>query len=453
MTAPKSPKRRLLVVEDDPGVQSQLRCCFKDYDLLVARDRDQALGQLRRHEPPVVTLDLGLPPDPAHASEGLRVMEDILKLAPDTKVIVVTGNDDHDNAVKAVGMGAYDFYQKPIDADILALIVDRAHRLYELEQENRRHLDQRRLGALQGVVYASPEMGTVCRMIEKVAPTDASVLVLGESGTGKELLTRALHQLSPRASQPFVVIDCASIPDTLLESELFGYEKGAFTGAYKQTVGKIEYANGGTLFLDEIGDLPQCLQSKLLRFLQERTIERLGGRRLIPVEARVVCATHRNLCEMIKAGEFREDLYYRVSEVAISIPPLRERQGDAVVLAHAFLERFTEGKSKRPKGFSESALRAIESYEWPGNARELENRVKRAAIMAEGHRIRVEDLDLPLRDSAPEPLNLRQVREEAESRAVRRALTLNRGRVAQAAAMLGVSRPTLYDLMDKFGLK
>jgi two-component system NtrC family response regulator len=453
LSAQRAEKEPLLVVEDDPGLQSQLKWCFEDYEVLVAGDRETALGHLRRHEPRVVTLDLGLPPDPANASEGLALMEDILSLAPDTKIIVVTGNDDRDNAVKAVAMGAYDFYQKPVDADVLSLIVARAFNLQALEAENRRLALQAGESPLEGVLSVSPEMAKVCRMVERVAPTDVTVLLLGESGTGKELLSRALHDLGTRAAERFVVINCAAIPETLLESELFGYEKGAFTGAYKQTIGKIEFADKGTLFLDEIGDLPQSLQSKLLRFLQERTIERVGGREPIDVDVRVVCATHQDLGEQIKDGIFREDLFYRISEVSVDIPPLRDRAGDAVVLARAFLEKYGRKQGKGPKDFTEEALGGIESYHWPGNARELENRIKRAAIMAEGNRITLEDLDLPDSDREAEPLNLRQVREDAERRAIKRSLVLSDDRVAQAAEFLGVSRPTLYDLMEKYGLK
>ncbi len=447
-------KPRLLVVEDDPGLQSQLKWCFEGYDVKVAGDSDAALTALRRFEPQVVTLDLGLPPDPTNASEGLGLLEKILKMSPATKIVVVTGNDDRENAVKAVSMGAYDFYQKPVDPDILKLIVDRAFSLRTLEQENQLLAQGREQSPLEGVLAISPEMTRVCRMIEKVAPTDASVLLLGESGTGKELLTNALHNLSDRKQNSFVVINCAAIPETLLESELFGYEKGAFTGAYKQTIGKVEHANGGTLFLDEIGDLPQSLQSKLLRFLQERVIDRVGGRTPIPVDVRVVCATHQDLQSLIKAGTFREDLYYRISEVAITIPPLRERTGDVVVLARAFLRRYAAAHSGAPKDFTEDALLAIESYDWPGNAREVENRVKRAAIMADGPRVTAEDLELTPGDaSEKEPLNLREVREHAEKRAIRKALALNDGKVTLAAELLGVSRPTLYDLMEKYGLK
>ena len=453
MNTQRVEKKPLLIVEDDPGLQSQLKWCFEDYEVLMAGDRESALGHLRRHEPQVVTLDLGLPPDPANVSEGLGLIEEILTLAPNTKIIVVTGNDDRDNAIKAVAMGAYDFYQKPVDADALSLIVARAFNLQDLEAENRRLVLQAGESPLEGVISVSPEMAKVCRMIERVAPTDVSVLLLGESGTGKELLSRALHDLGTRAGERFVVINCAAIPETLLESELFGYEKGAFTGAYKQTIGKFEFADKGTLFLDEIGDLPQSLQSKLLRFLQERTIERVGGREPIDVDVRVICATHQNLAENIKDNTFREDLFYRISEVTVDIPPLRDRAGDAVVLARTFLEKYGRKQGKGPKDFSEEALAGIESYHWPGNARELENRVKRAAIMADGNRISLEDLDLPNPDREAEPLNLRQVREETERRAIKRALVLSDDRVAQAAELLGVSRPTLYDLMEKHGLK
>ena len=453
MSSAKKPKRTLLVVEDDPGLQSQLKWCFEGYEVVVVGDREAALNAVRRHQPPVITLDLGLPPDPANASEGLAALTQILALSPESKVIVVTGNDDRDNAVKAVGHGAYDFYQKPVDPEVLGLIVGRAYDLYELEQENRRLSRSGKQAALNGVLASSPEMTQVCAMIEKVAPTDISVLLLGESGTGKELLSRALHDLSNRAKKRFVVINCAAIPENLLESELFGYEKGAFTGAYKQTIGKIEYADGGTLFLDEIGDLPQPLQAKMLRFLQERTVERVGGREQIDVDVRVVCATHQDLRGLMKSGGFREDLFYRISEVTVNIPPLRNRTGDAVVLARFFLERFSQVQGRSLRGFTEEAIAAIESYPWPGNARELENRVKRAVIMAEGTRVTPLDLELASAEGAAEPVNLRQVREAAERRAIQRAMVLSDDRVMQAAELLGVSRPTLYAMMEKYGLK
>jgi two-component system NtrC family response regulator len=440
----------LLVVEDDPGLQKQLKWSFDDLDVVIAGDREAALAALRRHEPPVVTLDLGLPPDADGASEGLATLEQMLMLAPTTKIIVVSGNQDRANAVKAVAMGAYDFYQKPFDLEVLQLIVKRAFHLAQLEAENRKLQRMQPGSVLAGIITASEPMQKVCRTIEKVAPVDATVLLLGESGTGKEVLARAVHELSPRAAKRFVAINCAAIPENLLESELFGYEKGAFTGASKQTKGKIEYADGGTFFLDEVGDLPMPLQAKLLRFLQERVVERLGGREEIPVDVRVVCATHQDLRRLIGEGRFREDLFYRISEVTITIPPLRERPGDAVLLAHAFLERYAEQFKKALKGFAPDAVAAIETHAWPGNVREMENCIKRAVIMSDGGRIEAADLELPGTGQEAEPLNLRQVREEAERQAVMRALARVGGNIAKAAELLGVSRPTLYDLMGRY---
>lgn len=449
MTANKT----LLVVEDDPGLQSQLRWSFEGYEVVVAGDKDGAIAELRRHEPAVVTLDLGLPPDPANASEGLATLEEILRLAPHTKVIVVTGNDDREHAVRSIALGAYDFYQKPIDPEILGLIVERAYRVYELEDENRRLANARGDSPLEGIIATSPEMLKVCRTIEKVAPTDATTLILGESGTGKELVARSIHGLSNRSRGNFVAINCAAIPETLLESELFGYEKGAFTGAAKQTKGKIEYADGGTLFLDEVGDLPLALQAKLLRFLQERVIERVGGRVEIAVDVRVVCATHRDLSQLIQEGAFREDLYYRISEITLNVPPLRQRQGEAIVLGSAFLKRYAGKNSRTVRGFSNDALAAIDSYQWPGNVRELENRIKRAVIMAEGAQVTAEDLELSATQNDSMPFNLRQVREQAERHALSRALAIADGNLSRAAELLGITRPTLYTLLDKFNMR
>ncbi|MBA1445053.1 MAG: PEP-CTERM-box response regulator transcription factor [Gammaproteobacteria bacterium] len=445
--------RSLLIVEDDPGLQSQLKWCFDGYEVQIAGDRASAIAALRRAAPPVITLDLGLPPDPANVSEGIATLKEVLRLAPRTKVIVVTGNDDRTNALKALELGAYDFYQKPIDSDVLKVIIDRAYQLYELEEENRNLAMRQGKSPLDGVIANSPEMLDVCRIIEKVGPTDATTLLLGESGTGKEVLAKAIHEISARNEQPFVAINCASIPDTLLESELFGYEKGAFTGAVKRTLGKIEHANGGTLFLDEIGDMPLSLQAKLLRFLQERVIELIGGRAEISVDVRVICATNRDLDEMIGSGTFREDLFYRVSEITIDIPPLRDRAGDAVLLAWAFLAKFSAQNSTKVRGFSKEALRSIEDYSWPGNVRELENKIKRAVIMAEGSQISAEELQLSVGSEESQPFNLREVRDQAEASAVSRALTYVEGNVSKAAELLGVSRPTLYDLVNKYGLK
>jgi two-component system NtrC family response regulator len=446
-------KQRILLVEDDPGLQKQLKWSLGDYELVMAADRDSAIAQLRRHEPAVVLLDLGLPPDADGATEGLAALQLILSLAPATKVIVVTGNLDRSNAVKAIHLGAYDFFQKPFDPDVLALMIARALHVHALEIENRLLAARQHGSALQGLITSSEPMLKVCRTVEKVAPANVTVLLLGESGTGKEVLARGVHELSPRAGKRFVAINCAAIPDTLLESELFGYEKGAFTGAAKQTIGRIEYANEGTLFLDEIGDLPMPLQAKLLRFLQERVIERLGGRGEIPVDVRVVCATHRDLASMIREGSFREDLYYRLSEITVKIPPLRERPGDAVLLAQAFLERYARELGRNLRGFTADALGALEAHAWPGNVREMENLIKRATIMADGNQITAADLGLDTGHAKPQPFNLRQAREHAERLAVSRALAHSDGSIAQAAELLGITRPTLYDLMAKIGLK
>lgn len=446
-------QKTLLVVEDDPGLQKQLRWCFEDCEVLIAGNRENAIAALRRQRPAVVVLDLGLPPDPANVGEGFATLEEILRLIPETKVVVVTGNEDRENGLRAIRMGAFDFYHKPVDGEILKIIVDRAWRMFGLERENALLAAGRAGSPLEGVIAASPEMLKVCRTIEKIAPSDMTVMLLGESGTGKEILARALHALSARREKPFIAINCASIPENLLESELFGYEKGAFTGAVKQTPGKIEGADGGTLFLDEIGDLPIPLQPKLLRFLQERVIERVGGRAEIPVDVRVICATHQNIAEMIQQGGFREDLYYRLGEISIRIPALRERNGDAVMLARALLRNYTTQYKSKARGFSQDALHAIEHHAWPGNVRELMNRIKRAAIMAEGSLITPEDLEIAAEGVESTPVNLREVREHAERLAITRALHHTDGNVSQAAILLGVSRPTLYDLMIRYGLK
>ena len=444
--------KKLLIVEDDPGLQSQLRWSFEECEVGIAADKESAIAQLRRIEPAVVTLDLGLPPDPGGVSEGFATLEEILRLSPDTKVIVVTGHNDRNNAVRAVGLGAYDFYEKPIEPELLVLAVNRAARLHGLEQENRQLALERTISPLDGVIAVSPEMLKVCRTVEKLAPTDVSTLVLGESGTGKEVLVKALHALSSRSASRLVAINCAAIPENLLESELFGYEKGAFTGATKTTQGKIELAEGGILFLDEIGDMPLPLQAKLLRFLQERVIERIGGRKEIPVDVRVICATHRDLLEMVREQSFREDLYYRINEATIRIPSLKERKGDTVVLARWFLQRFSQQLNRPIKGFTQKALEAIEQYKWPGNVRELENRVKRAVIMADGTQITEQDLEMDALEVDSQPFNLREVREAAEYQAVLRALNFSDNNISHTADMLGITRPTLYNLMRKYNL-
>ena len=451
--------RKLLIVEDDPGLRSQMRWCFDGYEVLLAEDREAALTEVRQHTPPIVLLDLGLPPDPANASEGLKALEQIRARAPETKIIVVTGNDERKNALQAIAMGAYDFYQKPVDADVLRLIVDRAYNLYTLEQENRELLARQATTPLRGVIAASPEMLRICRHIEKIAPTNANVLLLGESGTGKELLTRALHELSPRAKGAFVAINCAAIPDALLESELFGYEKGAFTGAVKQNRGKIEYASGGTLMLDEVGDLPLSLQAKLLRFLQERVIERIGGREPIPVDVRVVCATHRDLSALIAEGQFREDLYYRISEITVRIPALREREGDVLLIARVLLNTLGRTLGKTRLNFGLDTVQALETYQWPGNVRELENRLKRAVIMSESEQITARDLELEPElepesgEAAVNPFDLRQARDQAERRAIQQALQYTERNLSRTADLLGITRPTLYSLLNKYHLK
>jgi len=445
-------KPKLLIVEDDPGLQRQLKWAFDDFEVIVADSRQAALAGLRRHEPPVVLQDLGLPPDPEGVSEGFTTLLEILKLAPHTKVIVVTGQLDRDNAVKAVGQGAYDFYQKPVDMDVLRLIVQRAYQIHGLEARNRELAREQARMPLAGVIAMSESMMRVCRMIEKVSPTNATALLLGESGTGKELLAQALHALSPRAGETFVAINCAAIPDTLLESELFGYEKGAFTGAVRQTPGKFEMADGGTLFLDEIGDMPLPLQAKLLRFLQDRVIERIGGRERISVDVRIVCATNKDLSALIERNEFRQDLFYRISEVTIRIPPLRDRPGDAVVIAQAVMERRGREHGRALRGFSPDAVKAIQAYPWPGNIRELENRINGAVIMAEGKYIGADDLGLPADSPDLEWLNLRSARQRAESDAIRQALAVAGGNLSKAAELLGITRPTLYDLLDKNGI-
>ncbi len=446
--------RRLLIVEDDPALQKQIRWAFDQYETLTASDRESALAQIRRHSPPVVTMDLGLPPDPDSVSEGFKLLAEILSIAPETKVIVLTGQNDRSNALRAVALGAYDFFAKPFEVEMLGLTIDRAYRLHELQQENIRLQLMHQPDVLAGLISRDPEVLRVCRIVEKVAMSNATVLILGESGTGKELIARGVHAASQRSKERFVAINCAAIPENLLESELFGYEKGAFTGAAKTTPGKIEAAHQGTLMLDEIGDLPHSLQAKLLRFLQERVIERIGGRQEIPVDVRIVCATHQNLKNLIQEGRFREDLYYRLAEIVVNLPPLRARQGDAALLAHAFVRRFANDYNRGSMTLREDALRAIESHSWPGNVRQLENCIKRAVIMAEGNQISLEDVGLNQEEGGVEPvLDLRQAREEAEKRVIITALGRADGNVLRAAEILGVSRPTLYDLMHRYGLK
>jgi two-component system, NtrC family, response regulator len=449
MTEPKS---KLLVVEDDPGLQRQLRWSYEAYDVSVAGDRQAALDYVRAHHPKVVTLDLGLPPDPDGTSEGFATLVEILRERPTTKVIIASGHGARESALKAIALGAYDFYQKPVDFDELGLIVRRAFHLAHIEEENLQLSLGGRDTAFGTILTGAPNMIKVCQMVERVASADVSVMLLGASGTGKELLARGLHSASRHARGAFIAINCAAIPENLLEAELFGYEKGAFTGAVKTTEGKIELAQGGTLFLDEVGDIPLPLQVKLLRFLQERVIERIGGRRQIEVDTRIVSATHQNLQQMIADTRFREDLFYRLAEIVVTIPTLAERDGDAVLLAHNFLARFNKEMRRNVKGFSPDALTALTAWRWPGNVRELENRMKRAVIMAENNRITAQDLDLADKVEDAEKLNLKTAREEADRRAIRLALARVDGNISMASKLLGISRPTFYDLIKQYNI-
>ena len=442
----------LLIVEDDAALQRQLRWAYEGYEIVTAATRGEAIEAIRAHEPAVVTLDLGLPPDPDGVSEGFATLAEILSLKPDTKVIVASGHGARESALKAIADGAWDFYAKPIDIDALGLIVARAFHVHALESENRRLASRASETGLAGLISASAEMAKVVRTIERVAPADVSVLLLGASGTGKEVLARGLHDLSRRSRGTFVAINCAAIPDTLLESELFGHEKGAFTGAVKTTPGKIEQAQGGTLFLDEIGDVPLPLQVKLLRFLQERVIERIGGRAPIAVDTRIVCATHQDIDAMVAEARFREDLYYRLAEIVVPIPSLAERPGDAGLLARHFVTRYARSMNVAVTGLAPDARAAIDAWPWPGNVRELENRIKRAVIMADGKLITAADLDLEGKAAEPVPLNLRHVRELADRRAIRQALSRADGNISGASRLLGVSRPTLYDLLKSYDL-
>jgi two-component system NtrC family response regulator len=447
-------RQKLLIVEDDLGLQKQLKWSYEDFEVFCASNREEALTLLRAEEPDVVTLDLGLPPDPDGVTEGFAVLDEMLKLKPDTKIIVASGHGARESALHAISAGAWDFYHKPVDIDELHLIVRRAFHVRELEVQNAllQQPDSDGELLLGTILTASPEMVKVARTIERIAPADVSVLLLGASGTGKELLARGLHNASGRRDKPFVAINCGAIPENLLESELFGHEKGAFTGAVKTTEGKIELANGGTLFLDEVGDIPLALQVKLLRFLQERTIERIGGRKAIHVDVRVVCATHRNLSKMISDQTFRDDLFYRLAEVTVNIPPLAARTGDAILLAKHFVNRFAREMNPTIKGMSTSALTAIDAWKWPGNVRELENRIKRAVIMAEGKFVTADDLDFSDEDEGDLLLNLKAAREASDRKAIKRAIARTEGNISSAAKLLGISRPTLYDLLKQYDL-
>lgn len=450
MNKPLNQKPILLIVEDDQGLQSQLRWHFDQYETIFAENRADAVAALRLHEASVIIQDLGLPPDEDGVDEGFKCIQDILRIAPSSKIIVMTGKTDHENAIRAVGMGAYDFYHKPVDPNTLDLIVQRAFHIFDLEADNRR-LTITNQAPLEGLISNDPQMLKICRQLEKISPTTVTCTLLGESGTGKEVMARAIHQLSPRKNKRFVAINCAAVPENLIESELFGYEKGAFTGANKLTLGKVETANEGTLFLDEIGDMPLNLQAKLLRFLQERVIERVGGRTEIPVDVRVICATNKDLEKMSREGTFREDLFYRICEMTVNIPPLRDRQGDKALLARHFQLKFAKEHSQSVMGFTPDAIESIECHDWPGNIREMENKIKRAVIMAEGKYITREDLGLAAAGELS--LNLRHVRQEAEKSAILRALSMTDHNVSAAAKLLGITRPTFYDLAKKYNMQ
>jgi len=445
-------KRTILVVEDDPGLRTQMKWALADLNVITADTRESALAAFDAHKPPVMVLDLGLPPNPNGASEGLATLEAVLGRQPLTKVIIASGNEERENALRAISLGAYDFYPKPVDPQVMLLIIRRALHLFDLEAENQR-LAAQKVSPLIGLVASSPKMVQLFRMVERVADANIGVLITGESGTGKEMFARAIHDTSQRANKPFVAINCAAIPDNLLESELFGHEKGAFTGAVKQTIGKVEQATTGTLFLDEIGDMPLPLQAKLLRFLQNRTIERVGGRKEIEVDVRVLSATNCDLEAKMKDGSFREDLYFRLNEIGLHIPPLRDRDGDAVVLSKFFLNKYAKEMNRPRLTFNSDALNAIAAYPWPGNVRELENRVKRSMLMADGKSITVEDLGLPTGSEITLMPTLKQVREKAEAEAVHLALAMTDFNISDAAQLLGISRPTLYELMRAFNIK
>lgn len=445
---------KLLIVDDDLGVQKQLKWSLSDYDVELADTRESAVAAVRRFEPKVVTLDLGLPPDATNATEGLAALKEILAIAPHTKVIVITGNDDRSNALKAIEMGAYDFYQKPVDADVINVIVSRAFSLSNIETDNRTM--KAVVGSDTGIIGSSASIERLRVMVQRIAPTEITALLLGESGTGKEVTAKAIHQVSNRKDKPFIAINCASIPENLLESELFGFEKGAFTGAHKTTLGKIECAQGGTLFLDEIGDMPFNLQAKLLRFLQEKVIERLGGRKEVHVDVRVVCATNQNLEEMVASKEFREDLFYRITEITLNIPPLRDRDEDVLILANFFLQQYAIEYKRNVKSFSDDGMQAILNHRWPGNIRELQNKVKSSVIMTTGTQVTAFDLgffDQVDGSSYELSLNLRAVREDAETIAIQKAYALTEGNMSKTAELLGVTRPTLYSLIEKYSIR
>jgi two-component system NtrC family response regulator len=443
---------KLLIVEDDVGLCSQYRWAFPACSVLIAHARPQAVAMVRREQPPIAIMDLGLPPDPDGVSEGFATLEDVLRIAPQTKIIVVTGNGERKTALRAIACGAYDFCEKPVEIDVLRTIIERGLNLHRLEEENRRMAAAPAPSPIERIITGDASMLKVCRDIERIATTNVPVLLLGESGTGKEALARAVHDLGPRAKHPFVAINCGAIPENLLESELFGHERGAFTGAVKQSIGKIELANKGTLFLDEVGDLPHPLQVKLLRFLQDQIVERIGGRQKIQVDVRIVSATNANLDEKMLQGLFRGDLFYRMNAFTIRIPPLRARGADVALLANFFLGRFNQEFARKVRGFTEQASVAMAAHDWPGNVRELENRLKRAVVMSDRRMIDAADMELASAEARMPDLDLRSARLRAERDVIKAALARSNNTLSLAAKMLGVSRPTLYGLLEAHGL-
>jgi len=446
-------KQKLLIIDDDEDLRTQMKWALTgDYDIYLAEDRPSAIALINKEQPAVITLDLGLPPNPAGVEEGFAVLDHILDEYGHTKVIIITGRGEKEHALRAVGKGAYDYFYKPIELDELKVVLKRAFHVSQLEQEQR-DLRQRLSGdTFEGMIGTSSKMQDVFSAIRKVATTDAPVLIRGESGTGKELVARAIHRLSIRASRPFIPINCSAIPENLIESEFFGHEKGTFTGAHVQRKGRFEMAEGGTLFLDEIGDLPLTIQVKLLRFLQEKTIERVGGREQIEVDTRILAATNRDLEEAMRKSVFRDDLFYRISVINISLPPLRERSADIVLLAKTFLDRYANESRKKIKGFNSQVIETLERYPWPGNVRELENRIKRAVIMSEGKKITLEDLEMQSVAGVKENILLKDAREHLEKELILKAIARNENNLTKAASDLGISRPTLYDLMQKLGI-
>src|SRR5438874_5388661 len=448
-------KPRLLIVDDDEGIRTQTKWALsQDYDVCLAEDRRGVIEAFEANSPAVTLLDLGLPPRPNECDEGMAALSDILAIDSAAKVIVVSGQSEKQNAIQAVGAGAYDFLCKPVEMDTLKLLLRRCIHVVDLEKEYRQLQQSQRSEVFEDMLGTSPQMQSVFSFIRKVAGTNVSVLLLGESGTGKEMAAAAIHHRSARKDGPFVAINCNAIPENLLESELFGHEKGAFTGAHVQRKGLLETAGGGTLLLDEIGELPPAIQVKLLRFLQDQRLQRVGGRQEIQVDTRLVAATNADLKELIENGKFREDLYFRLAVVTTRLLPLRERGEDIVLLAREFFGRYAAQESRRNLVFAPDALRAIERHSWPGNVRELQNRVIRAVILANGFRVTENDQVLETAKSAATSggTTLRQAREQVEREMIQQTLKRHAGKITSAAAELGISRPTLYELMDKLGI-